>query len=244
MSSSKDLKPVISFRAWIKWGLAAAIALLAILGILIWISTGIDRVSQSITGAPNSISTSMEPYEITFKSRLKGGGRVPDDKSPYVWKMVLPRAYVVNEIGPRNAVRDNESNGGRTYYASIHSVYDEATFELTPATLASEVELKQRFVGIHAGNRGTYPEATNSTDCLIADDLFKFIESRGGVKAPANKICSKNDARCVIYTHYHGWGISLHLTRTSPLYNEPRKACEIMRTFLDKYTTHVDSVVP
>lgn len=235
---------MISFRVWIKWVLTATIPLLVLLGILIWISTGFDRLSQSITGAPNSVSTSMEPYEITFKSRLKGGGRVPDDKRPYEWKMVLPRAYVVNEIGPRNAVRDNESNGGRTYYASIHSVYDEATFELTPATLASEVELKQRFIGIHAGNRGTYPQVTNGADCLAADDFHLFVESHGGIKAPANKMCSEKLARCEIYTHYHGWGISLHVTRTSPLYDEPRKACEIMRTFLDKYTTHVDSVVP
>jgi hypothetical protein len=188
----------------------------------------------------------MEAYELTFKSRLKGGDRVPDDKNPYEWKLVLPLAYVVNEIGPRNTVRDLESKGGKdsTYYASIHSVYDEVTFELTPATLASKVELKERFIGIHAGNLGTYPEVTDGADCLAADDFREFVESHGGFKAPANKMCSEKYARCEIYTHYHGWGISLHVTRTSPLYNEPRKACEIMRTFLDKYTKRVDSLIP
>ena len=220
--------------------LAAAIG-----GFSFWISSGFIRLNQTITGgAPNAVSTSMDPYELTFRSRLMGGKRVADGNDPYEWKLTVPRAFVVNENGSRAAVLDNESEGGSSYYASIDTVLNGTSLELTPATLANETVLKERFLGIRLENHGTRPRIATGHDCMRIDDYYKFIESQGGVKAPSNKQCTPPYANCRIYSHYHGWNVDLLVRRTSELHSEPQKACALMRSFLDKYTERVDSLVP
>lgn len=217
----------------------------AVLGFSYWLDSGFNRLNQSITGTPRiAISTSMEPYELIFRSRLRGGKRVADDNDPYEWILAVPRAYVIYENGSRSAIQDNESKGGSSYFASIHTVVDLTSLELTPATLAKETGSREGFLAIRIGNTGPPPQIATGHDCMPIDDYSKFIESQGGIKAPSNNLCKPPYANCAIYSHYHGWDVMLHATRTGPLFTEPQKACALMRSFLDKHTVRIDSLVP
>ena len=57
-----------------------------------------------IPGLGDVPSTSMEPYELVLRTRLKNRKPIPEDAAPLEWRLRVPRAFFRSEIGQPEAV--------------------------------------------------------------------------------------------------------------------------------------------
>jgi hypothetical protein len=234
----------MSTGAFIKWGLVVAVSVSAIYGLLYWVSSGVNLLSRSM-GAANAVSNSLEPYELVFRSAIKENSQISAGERPYEWKLELPRAYVESEFGSRSAVSGNYPMNNQEdahYGLFISALFNFTTQETRPAVNSKNVGPDEAYLGFSISNGMAMLEILNGENCLRADDLWQKVELNGGGKAPAAKECSTRDAKCQIYTHYHGWSVKLFVPRKSITYQVPQKACEVAKLFLDKHTKQIDNL--
>jgi hypothetical protein len=194
-----------------------------------------DRISPSYDA-----STSMEPYEIVLSSRLVDGRLLPDDVPPVEWILKLPRAFIVKEFGTPGTV-DGVSKTNSFYSVYIHANVDAQTKQVAPAIFASNKSATTTFLGIELQNNGAQTEVIRHDLCLPLDDLARFIESKGGGTAPANKLCLDSNRSCWVQTHYQGWDLRLLVEKKSEFYRTPETACEFAKEFLAKNQIKIDA---
>ena len=204
---------------------------------LVWLWNAYWRTMASIMpGLNDSPSTSMEPHELTLFTSYKGQKPLPKDAPPLEWRLRLPRAFLRSEIGEADDV----------YYTTFdccdHFIHLNALLEpdgvtLSPAILAPYDQRRKRGVAIALANIGQIAEITSGDNCVTGDDFKSFMEQRGNT-IDWRRTCDPRDQRCAIYTHLDGWYVVLAVARD--LYSEPRKLCEIARSFLVKHTVKRD----
>ncbi|PZM17214.1 hypothetical protein [Rhizobium tubonense] len=232
----------------------------AVLLVVGWmVLSGFDHLTQSIFGSGGSASMSVEPYEILLRNAAWPSGRYSGARDKFTeWKLVVPRAYLVNEIGTNGAIywpvqaRSRTRTTGdalldwlagrhyQSYYPDLDTVLDSASSELKPAVFASEEERRQSFVGIGLGNRSSFPDVPVADYCVREDDANALLKSVGSNVTLYG--CMAEMPRCNIKTILDGWTVDITVPRR--LYNQPDNMCRIARAFLNKYTTKRDPYYP
>jgi hypothetical protein len=232
LSDDDEVRRAVN-RFWIKAGL---IALIPIVIVVLWIwgaGKGV-QIALSVTGTQNAISKSMEPYDLTFRTKFDPTEATVTKGVVYEWRLRLPCAYVTSEIGSPQAVSGPSSSADNATYAiSISAEFDSDANQLTPAVLAQKNSNQLHF-GIDIENSRAPVVLKQGMDCLREVEFGPLVGSSDGFK------CLKTDVRCRIYTHYHRWELLLFVPKDTTLYAEPARACSLATKFLDQHTLSVE----
>lgn len=226
-------------------------ALMAVLMALLWMSAGITSLTASLFGSRMTASVSMEPYEIVLRTAFKGEKRAPPAADPNEWRLVLPRAFMVSEIGTNGAVyraNDGKNNPwwlgifgmrrGDDFFVFLDTVVDPAAASLSPAVFAPIEALGDRFLGIHLTNSGTFPPVIADNYCFRQDDYDPALMAKSAPMQWGN--CRTDQPRCQVATALDGWDIDLIVSRA--MYDQPKKVCAVARHFLSEHTIRRDDV--
>jgi hypothetical protein len=210
---------------------------LVILGLAGWgfsaFSSKLQRLGQSMVGGFNARSTSMEPYEISFKTFLKDGRKPKERKEPFEWKLVVPRTFVVSEVGSSSSISGSGDRGQENYFVM---------FQMTPALEPAVASTGEPLVTIRVRNGEASELIKRELHCEQMDKYREIIEARGGRKAPAAAYCRPPYGGCQIESHYRGWEMLLTFPRESPHYQKPKTGCDLVGRFLDQHTIFVDDL--
>lgn len=229
---------------------AAVVAAAILAGGFLWASAGIARLTASIFGSPIMPSTSLAPYEILLRTAFGATSTPLPEGVSYEWKLVIPRAFLVSEIGINgetyraNNKKNNrwyDSSGtfrGDSFFAHLHLVLTSPRLEPKPAVFASAEELRDSFIGITIANNRLFPESSFKNYCVKDDDVDLYFKGQGS--AISRKTCPSAMPRCNINTIADGWTISISTSRL--LYNEPEKVCRLAHDFLNEYTNKRDAI--
>jgi len=235
-----------------KWLLLFFLAIVLVMGGAI--ATGFNRLTTSIFGPASGVSKSMDGYEVVLRNAFWFSDGEPKAPGQFKeWKLVVPRAYLVNEIGSNGAIESPENTKGSLFWdwfagrhyglysARLDTVLDSKSLELRPAVLADKKELSGSFVGIKIVNGGEFPIVTVRDYCVREDDVRSYFAIHASgvptARLPAS-VCYDVMQRCHINTILDGWRVTLTVSR--PLYNQSDEMCRISLAFLNKYTTKRD----
>jgi hypothetical protein len=220
-------------RFWIKAGAIASIPVI-IVGVVIWLATGVGQMAQFVTGSPNAVSKSMELTDLKFRTYFGPERANRTEGSVYEWRLRLPRAYIVNEIGMDDDISGPGSGAeNETHTAYLAAELDPKTGQLAPEVLAPKYSAGT-YLGIDMENTRAPSILVRENECLRDVDFGPLVGSNGGFK------CLKSDVRCRVYTHYHKWALLLIVPKDTTLYTEPARACSLAAKFLDQYTLSVE----
>lgn len=232
----------MSDRAFSKWRLGVILILVLSAAGFYWALARVGQLNQSMFGTPNARSASMEPYEMSFKTFIKDGCRARIDGRPYEWRLTVPRAYVVHEIGSQTAVKDGTGGTNASYFVFMRLVRSEATGQFEPASTYSGPSQDVRSITVNIANSQALQRITDGGRCMQEEAYRKLEASELGFGA--GKTCLPSLPNCRILSHYNGWDVRLTVPQADPLYLDPQKTCDAVNAFLDKHTTHIDSLLP
>jgi hypothetical protein len=217
--------------------LASTLGLAVLLGLGYWLAGGVAQLSRSIfPGMPNSASGSMQPYELAFKfdvSEAQGG-----NASLVEWHLKLPRAFVWNELGGNNSVGGGDHH--HFHSADIAAVINLNSGEFSPSVFSNAKDNSVNGYFVYLENGPVGRRLSKTEKCVRNDEIDEFF---GHDKLPS-RVCSKDasvERRCLVYMHYEGWGVQVNMPKSS-YFSDYQKACDVVTTFLKKYTSSVDDV--
>jgi hypothetical protein len=223
-------------------GLVATATLVIILGILIWISNGVGRLTQIITGSPKYFSTSMEPYDISLRNGFASGessGPLPDGIEAFEWDLSLPKSFIQALIGKNGSIQNGKKGEDDGFTVYLEAVADDNLENLTPASLAEETKVRNAAFGIRISNERSHPEISKGPFCVRVDDFDTFMKQRGAFST-INSRQKCTTPRCNIYMHLSGWSVDLSVARVT--YEKPDRACSLATKFLDTHTVKRDDI--
>lgn len=207
-----------------------------------WLFSGLSRTLDSIFPTTSDASTSLEPYEIALRSRQLNYKQLPDDVAPVEWIIKLPRAFVVKEFGS-NGVASDAGKEGTYYSVNIHGVASKDRKTAEPAMLVYNKAVEKDFIGIKLHNSSNEPEIRKNNLCITQVDLSVMTATTNGTDEPyIPKLCGKGNPRCLIETHYQGWGMRILVAQDSEWYRKPVQACTFAKDFLKQHTIKIDAL--
>ena len=222
----------VKIRLLRKLALIAAIPLIVV-GFLIWSALGLNGLMQNISGLPNSQSNSMELRDLTFRSLFGEDQAMTGNGVVYEWKMRIPSAYVINELGSNGAVSTPSFSENSGHFSYLATFLDPKTKQLLPAMTDGKIN-NGTYVGIDIENSRTSSMLKSENSCLRDVDYGPVIGTPSGFK------CLVHDERCRIYTQFHGWNVLLIVPKDDALYKQPTTACSLVDKFLNQHTVSVN----
>jgi hypothetical protein len=218
--------------------LAGACAVAAIAG-LVWLFGALSNTFNHIMpGSANMASTSMEPYDLYFRTNYKSFKPLAPPAKPMEWHLRVPRAFVTVQHGSNGAVNLLGFVGNNNLLIDLDANLD-ATGNLIPSATLSPDQIRKNSFIFHLSNDGTSPERAE-LDACIPQHLEKEVLGQRGHISGWDRKCTDHDLRCTIYMHADGWAIDLAVTHD--LYDTPARACTLAHQFLDKYTVTRDDI--
>ena len=217
---------------------AAVLSVVALAG-LIWLFAAIsDTFRHIMPGGANMASTSMEPYDLYFRTNYKNFQPLPESAKPMEWHLKIPRAFVTRQLGSNGAVdllghvRDN-------LFVDLDANLDSKGENLIPSTTLSSDMMRKNSFMFSLSNQGAPPALSHDSSC-VPRHLEKEILGTRGLQGASDIQCTSRDFRCEILIHSDGWYVNLAVTHD--LYANPDKVCALAHKFLDKYTVARDDI--
>jgi hypothetical protein len=215
----------------------ATATVLALLSVGYWfVKEAADTLSHISPGRSLSRSSSMEPYELSFRLASKSG--VVNE-----WNLAVPRAFVVDETGQNGAVAP--WTGTNTGYFSASIVLLQAgNGQFVPEAFVAEGDrsrhAKMKRIVVFLGNTDTERWIYKNDICVPQHQLGDVARQYGSKER--NSPCLEQSNACTISTQLNGWAIGIGATKD--LYANPQFVCATVKSFLNAHTTHRDRIEP
>jgi hypothetical protein len=204
--------------------IATVIAVVMIFASIWFVKEASETLSRIFPGRSLAPSSSMKPYELSFKKATESGG--VDE-----WKLAIPRAFVVDQTG---------QNGDIAPWTGTNTSYFSATVKLLRNTGGqfvpeSAVENPKEFakknrILIRLRNSRASEKILQEKLCVTQHEQSRIIGS-----------CYDRDSVCAMATHLDGW--ILGISATKDLFRNPQEICEYAKKFLNTYTVNRSSIV-
>jgi hypothetical protein len=223
--------------------LGTVVILCVLLGGGIWLVRGsMDLFSHIMpTGSANiALSTSMEPFDISLKTKVWDNIKKGELEKPIDWDIRIPRAYVDDVQGKNGSVRHLTETGAQDNFKSllaVHVLADGQTLEPYTMMAADQKKFDDNTMVISVYN--TYPDwwiAKNDL-CVQEEHLGEAAEKYAGTVG-LDHTCFKTIKFCTIYTQLDGWLVTINASKQ--LYAQPEKVCSLAKKFVNQYTLKRD----
>ena len=222
------------------WALAAAFGLAALVA-LFWLFGALsDTFRHIMPGEANMASTSMEPYDLYFRTNYKSFKPLALSSKPMEWHLRIPRAYVTRQLGSNGAIELlGKVEGNGNFFLDLQANLDSTGESFVPSVTLQPDQNKKYSLFFHLINTGA-PKAISAYGSCVPQHLEKEIMGPRGFAGASNTECTSRDLRCKIHIHSDGWHVDLAVTHE--LYANPERACALAHQFLDKYTVSRDDI--
>ena len=220
----------------------AIIILCVLLGGGVWLVSGWLELFSHIMptgGANTALSTSMEPFDISLKSKVYDNQRGELNQT-VEWDIRVPRAYVDDAQGKNGSVRHLVSTGGQDDFKAllaVHVLADGQTLQPYTMMAADQKKFDDNTMVISVYN--TYADwwITQNNLCVPQDKDAEFSQKyNAGLGSDLD--CFDSIKLCYFSTQLDGWAITINVTKR--LYAQPQKVCAMTKTFLNQYTVKRD----
>ena len=180
------------------------------------------------------------PEEVILRTRAVGEKVLPSSVPTAEWKLKLPGAFEIGTVGKNGGIYGGVPDDQKSFFSvSMVGVTNADNLNFTPrlnSDLAYEIA---HFMAIHLYNyRGRISHV--GKDACVSQDDFSAALLAAGDTLGGTPGCDASLGRCNIYTHLDGWDVQLAVSR--PLYNDPRRACDIAKAFLNEHAIHRDNI--
>jgi hypothetical protein len=219
--------------------LAGACAVAAIAG-LVWLFGALsDTFNHIMPGSANMASTSMEPYDLYFRTNYKSFKPLAPSAKPMEWHLRLPRAFVTVQHGSNGAVDLLGVVKSDHLFVDLDANLDSSGKVFVPSATLSADNIRKNSIIFFLKNQEAETEIANYDSCIPETKQGDIFKSRGR-PTWSNQECSERFLRCTIFMHTDGWYIELGVTHD--LFANTEKTCTLAHQFLDKYTVTRDDI--
>jgi hypothetical protein len=222
--------------------LGTVVILCVLLGGGIWLVRGsMDLFSHIMpTGSANiALSTSMEPFDISLKSKVYDNQK-GELNQIVEWKLKVPRAYVDDVQGKNGSVRHLVSTGaqdGLKILLAVHVLADGQTLEPYTMMAADQKKFDDSTMVIKVYNTDADWWIAKNDLCVQEEHRDDAAKKVGGPDQ-FNATCFPTIKFCTIYTHLDGWLLTINASKQ--LYAQPEKVCSLAKKFVNQFTVKRD----
>ena len=228
------------------WAMIAFACVL--LGGGVWFVRGWRDLFTHITPSGSSniaLSTSMEPFDITLKSKVWDYRKKGELDTPVEWDIRLPRAYVDDLQGQNGAIRHvgRVANGNTDVVdrfkalLAVHVLADGQTLEPYALMAADQKKFDDNTMVIKVYNTDADWWIAKNDLCVQEEHRDDAAKKVGGPDQ-FNATCFPTIKFCTIYTHLDGWLLTINASKQ--LYAQPEKVCSLAKKFVNGYTVKRD----
>ncbi len=169
------------------------------IGFFVWFFAALsDTLHHIMPGGANMASTSMEPYDLYFRTNYKNFQPLPESAKPMEWHLRLPRAFVTIQRGSNGSVNllsKSESSG--ELFVDLNTNLDATGESFVPSTtLVPELTRKNSII-FFLKNQEAVVSVAHFDSCIPETKQGDILKSRG-LSYVSNTQCSDRLLRCSI----------------------------------------------
>ena len=208
-----------------------------------WLVRGWLDLFSHITpmgGANIALSTSMEPFDISLKSKVYDNQK-GELNQIVEWKLKVPQAYVDDVQGKNGSERHLVSTGAQDDFKAllaVHVLADGQTLEPYTMMAADQKKFDDNTMVISVFNTDADWWITKNNLCVQQEQFGKASDNVGGPPFEFAGTCFPTIKFCKIYTHLDGWLVTINASKQ--LYAQPEKVCSLAKKFVNQYTLKRD----
>jgi hypothetical protein len=209
--------------------IATVIAVVMIFASIWFVKEASETLSRIFPGRSLAPSSSMKPYELSFKKATENGG--VDE-----WKLAIPRAFVIDQTGQNGDIAP-WTGTNTSYFSATVNLLRNTGGQLVPESAVENPKefVKKNRILIHLVNYRADSRIVRENLCLP-----QHVQLDGESRVIGS--CYDRDSVCGVTSHMDGW--SLGIAATKDLFRNPLEVCEIAKKFLNQYTVSRSSIVP